>query len=628
MIWSLDQDSSSNTSGNDFLGIGVTNGVAATDAEKIRALQARAQAVANNRNSCYWSFCGQECTVGFIPETYAKGQVTGISLDTTCSGDDVQTLCCVPGTNTGTCDWYGWRGVGMPCVTGYCPEGSDLIAINTNSYVDDSDLGAIYNLTCNGGSQSYCCSDFVPSSYANTDSLNLVGQDGLTKRGSRLSQKSNSNEKSIAKRGVSSSTEDPTCLGFIDMLGAVFGSRLVWAIGSDVTNMWGAESSFNYYQEINDMCVKPTEVIVHDKGSGADGVVADAAAKFGQGAVGPGVTDIPRKTITTIEAAPATAVTTIGDYSVTTFSTTAQEDCSVTYTCSYGKGFDEVCDNQRWAIDKGLGGKTVYHKAPRRPGRTFKDTWNQKRGAQCDISRDEFPLASFLESARNAYQVVRLINGPANALHGRDYGAWLAAVYVPCSALRARQGKPAPPITVKFGDFPVGDHRNYARLDDEHFIPYYGFDSQTRDSSCWATYTWGQTTTVSDQGFRAMPNDPMYMRPYFWPAFNNYRAPPSDENLPTEIFSAQWLKREVARSVLQQDLPLSAIYETEQAAEILEGEVIAPPTATDPSSYSDKTFVASQTASPQTSTNKIARETGGAHARMHPHGHGHRKWHY
>ncbi|KAI2695500.1 hypothetical protein CBS147333_3644 [Penicillium roqueforti] len=131
MIWSLDQDSSSNTSGNDFLGIGVTNGVAATDAEKIRTLQASAQAVANNRNSCYWSFCGQECTVGFIPETYAKGQVTGISLDTTCSGDDVQTLCCAPGTNTGTCDWYGWRGVGMPCVTGYCPEGSDLIAINT-----------------------------------------------------------------------------------------------------------------------------------------------------------------------------------------------------------------------------------------------------------------------------------------------------------------------------------------------------------------------------------------------------------------------------------------------------------------------------------------------------------------
>lgn len=135
MIWSLDQDSSSNTSGNDFLGIGVTNGVAATDAEKIRTLQASAQAVANNRNSCYWSFCGQECTVGFIPETYAKGQVTGISLDTTCSGDDVQTLCCAPGTNTGTCDWYGWRGVGMPCVTGYCPEGSDLIAINSECII-------------------------------------------------------------------------------------------------------------------------------------------------------------------------------------------------------------------------------------------------------------------------------------------------------------------------------------------------------------------------------------------------------------------------------------------------------------------------------------------------------------
>lgn len=52
----------------------------------------------------------------------------------------------------------------------------------------------------------------------------------------------------------------------------------------------------------------------------------------------------------------------------------------------------KVCDNQRWAIDKGLGGKTVYHlgKRPERAifypslgelvGGTYKDRWNYQRG--------------------------------------------------------------------------------------------------------------------------------------------------------------------------------------------------------------------------------------------------------
>ncbi|TEA20978.1 hypothetical protein C8034_v008331 [Colletotrichum sidae] len=41
--------------------------------------------------------------------------------------------------------------------------------------------------------------------------------------------------------------------------------------------------------------------------------------------------------------------------------------CTVTYSCIYNMGRDEVCDNQRWAIDKVLGGHTVFETSAGRP---------------------------------------------------------------------------------------------------------------------------------------------------------------------------------------------------------------------------------------------------------------------
>lgn len=121
----------------------------------------------------------------------------------------------------------------------------------------------------------------------------------------------------------------------------------------------------------------------------------------------------------------------------------------------------------------------------------------------------------------------------------------------------------------------------------------------------------------------------MYAHPYDWPAFNNYAQAPSENNLPTEIFSAQWLKREVARSVLQQDLPLSAISETEQATDILKAMDLPPEVKpTDPATYSHNPNANGGSASHQSFEGDFPQETGGPHARRHPHGHGHRKWHY
>jgi hypothetical protein len=110
--------------------------------------------------------------------------------------------------------------------------------------------------------------------------------------------------------------------------------------------------------------------------------------------------------------------------------------CSVTYTCRYGMGFDEVCDNQRWAIERGWGGRSVYHYEKRGKGKDYdKDDWskkhrrdeyrtmavakvgNQKQRYRCEV--DEFPLGSLREGRIAGRQQVRLVNGKANGKQGR-----------------------------------------------------------------------------------------------------------------------------------------------------------------------------------------------------------------
>ena len=96
-------------------------------------------------------------------------------------------------------------------------------------------------------------------------------------------------------------------------------------------------------QEIYDMCVKPSVVVAHEKAAGNAGVVANvasAASMYGQGAVGPGITEL-NSLKTTITAEPEQVPTAYGSYSRQTYTTEIKE-CALTYTCRYGRGFDEV----------------------------------------------------------------------------------------------------------------------------------------------------------------------------------------------------------------------------------------------------------------------------------------------
>ncbi|KAF2472768.1 killer toxin alpha/beta, partial [Lindgomyces ingoldianus] len=175
MIWAVDQDDSQSSSVNDLLGIGPANGISADKAKKIKDQLNNATQAAAVASSCYWTFCGGDCTPGYFPATTSTGQIAGVQRDTECPADKPTTLCCAPGTSMGKCQWDGWRGVGLSCAPVCTDSSATIVARNTNSRDQD----------CNGGYQAYCCSGFVPSSKTNTGNLGLIGQGGVSKRDRR-----------------------------------------------------------------------------------------------------------------------------------------------------------------------------------------------------------------------------------------------------------------------------------------------------------------------------------------------------------------------------------------------------------------------------------------------------------
>ncbi|PYI16224.1 glycoside hydrolase [Aspergillus violaceofuscus CBS 115571] len=562
LVWSMDQDGSDHISSNDFLGIGTANGVTAADAAVYKEILTQADHAASKRNSCYWTFCGGECVSGYFTQTYATGQVLGVDRDSSCPSGEFKKLCCAPGTTTGTCSWHGFRGVGLSCATGYCPNGTDLIASNTNQYEWDTERNNFNDWTCNGGSQSYCCSDFEPSPYTNTDALKLVGQD----------QEESSN---ICRSGKTTSTSTSKRTALCANKRRVMRRSTPYSVSLRMAPIMNDELSLA--AESIYKCMADTEDAAADYNAGV-------VANIGQGAMGPGIVEVPP--VSFIEV-PANLVNNDGSYARTQYGK-KDRDCTLTYYCRYGLGFDQICNNQRWGIDKVMGGKTVFCYTPC-PDDTYKDSWFRYRNKEyrtllksivtsagltrynCDV--DEFPLGSL---GKDQVQALRYVDGIENGLQGKDWSDWLQRVYAPCKALRIQRGMnpPEPPITWKFGHVSDSDPRNAARTDGQHFIQKYGFDSQVPGGECWAGFTYMSDNvkvyrTVRDHGFRVHPEDPLFKEPYNWPR-QPYDFPPSyPDVLPDNIASASWLKRDVAKSVLQRDLTVSAIIETDEALEDL-----------------------------------------------------------
>lgn len=324
LIWSIDQDDTAHSSNLDLLGMGPSNHVSPEIAAEMKTAQQQAEIQATVRNSCYWSFCGDTCAQGYFPETTAKGQVLGISRDTVCTGDDYQTLCCAPGTNTGTCSWEGWRGVGLSCMQGGCSDpASSLVAMNSKSLCLLTVLlpltatanqfvvnpGINNNLTCNGGSQYYCCNGFVPSPKFTTSDLVLVGQNGVTKR-------------------ASGSGKNPSCVAAVTVGTSILAGALAFFTG-------GLSLAFGAVGIGVGIASCPTT------GPGtAGGAAIGVLPLIPIGGGGGGKPGTNPKNPTT--GGPANAGKVYGQWGTKASYGKTDTDCAVTYTCRYGLGWDEV----------------------------------------------------------------------------------------------------------------------------------------------------------------------------------------------------------------------------------------------------------------------------------------------
>ncbi|KAL2811726.1 hypothetical protein BDW59DRAFT_167964 [Aspergillus cavernicola] len=620
LIWAVDLDGLDHASSNDLLGIGTANSVSPGDAETFRDQKESVERAATIANSCYWTFCGGQCIQGYTSHAHAKGQVPNINSDVSCTDSTVRMLCCAPGTTIGTCSWHGWNGVGMPCSTDYCPSGTEMVAMNTNSYMEDMELQQNSNLTCNGGAQSYCCSGFEPSQIANTDSLSLLGNYRISDNGqTELSEKA-----SVAENVIGG-------------LACVLAGLAIFA--GEVTKTEAIVQSF-----VGVILVARCAKMFAggpDEGTHAHSFQDDVISRLGQGAAGIGM-QRPKSSKPADQGTPQKAKNKFGRYTQARYGKNVK-NCETTYTCEYGLGFDEICDNMRWAIEKGFGSNQVYNRqlgAENRP--TYQENWRNERGEEyrkeamrppgwsdnpraqprCNYAygnREEFPFTSLKESAGGAYQVVRFVNKVVNSGHSRDWGFWLRAEWAPCSRLREEQGivPPEPPITMTWS-FKEDDKRLKANTLIPHFVEAYGFNSQG-NVECFPTYSYDTadggivTTTLTDYGFRALPDNPLFSYPYKYPV-NNFKQPPTADN-PVEIYDINWLKvkRDIALGVLNQTLPLSAIEEAKRAADFAAGGDsihLAEPTTTDAADFTFPMQINKARHSWQASREHMPAETG------------------
>jgi hypothetical protein len=421
----LDLDDKSGSSMNDLMGIGTANGISDEAAKSYREQLSNATLQQSIASSCYWSLCGGSCTTGYFDVTGARGQVAGLQRNSICAPGQFQTLCCAPGTSMGTCKWEGFRGVGFPCSPACKNPNATIVARNSNSY-ETTEAGQTSDLTCTGGFQAYCCVGFVPSSITNSGNLPLYRD----QNGDAMASKRDG----IHERGLVEKREGSLLVGELSAM-CLDAAVLLLGLTPFTFGLSAAVAGA--------ICVAA---------AGAALAIGFAIFKSIVGWIFGGEPDHPNKGVpTTIGTRSA-----YGQWSLLHFGggpTTPSCDCAVTYTCRYGMGWDEVCDNQRWAIDKMLNGQTVFHPYMSRGGvnrrysswgqqntqrheayRTLVQGRRQPREAQCQL--DEFPMANLRESSNNNPQVCRLVNSVANGAQGRDFRQWKLAQWWPCARYR------------------------------------------------------------------------------------------------------------------------------------------------------------------------------------------------
>jgi chitinase len=85
-----------------------------------------------------------------------NGQPGQLSTNDRCPKGKYRNLCCDDGTLMGLCQWRGYRGVGLSCISG-CNSGE------TENFQDTNHKEKKNDQSCTDGIQSYCCEGFKPA---------------------------------------------------------------------------------------------------------------------------------------------------------------------------------------------------------------------------------------------------------------------------------------------------------------------------------------------------------------------------------------------------------------------------------------------------------------------------------
>ena len=145
MVWAMDQVDQ--TASN---GLGPDPDVTSSQTDTAQQMSADQQAGV----TCRTTACGSSCPDGTNKVTETNGQPGQLSTSSRCDKGKYQSVCCDDGTKMGKCQWRGFRGAGLSCISG-CADGETEVTTNKNNH--DKKKG---DQTCNGGLQSYCCAGF------------------------------------------------------------------------------------------------------------------------------------------------------------------------------------------------------------------------------------------------------------------------------------------------------------------------------------------------------------------------------------------------------------------------------------------------------------------------------------
>jgi len=429
MIWAIDQDSTDGDSMNNYLGTH-NAGIYAKDMVGSPLKLKKAITETQQGIACYTSFCNADCAAGYEAVDTTRGQVADFQFDTSCKGDSFrdggQYICCPSSAlnsdnKLGKCEWRGFKGAGMSCLRG-CNDNE--IEVAANSAVGAQVTTPMGNLievarTCNGGSQSYCCSDY---------DLSLMG-------GSPANVLQTNRYQAISAKELSTRE-----------IKARAAERGLWVLDGEIidpTDYGGSVLSNSGAMKISDM---------YSGSSGLDFIVGYGVGKGSKKKYGPGGSNyrggvglwnqkpVPGK-LKGSKSKPkfdANGNRIYGKYTAKKYDKKKDKDCFVTYTCMYGAGYDEICDNQHYGVSEVRGGRTVYEMrtaagvGPRQQANwgpqhhTNFRVWGKTVGrygggprTRCWCEGDEFPQNALEEAfGRDVPQAIRQIDGIQNGGHG------------------------------------------------------------------------------------------------------------------------------------------------------------------------------------------------------------------